>query len=173
MTSKKPIYSVILSSDCILYRIFPSWKLDMPSKRTSRMPATDRLPPASPVSRWARIWSTTMDITTLVLQIMKSRCRIASNWTLYVKQQLKKPPSERNLLSSDPQNPSKSCEDPCLPDRDLVQLLRGSGVALPHRGRVYRGRGWGLAEGKGNGGMSFPTSLLLRMTNIPSNIPMV
>ena len=89
-----------------------------------------------------------MEITTLVLQIMKSRRRIASqraNWSLYAKQQLKKPPSERNLPSSDPQTPSKSCEDPCLPDRDLVQLLRGPGAALPRRGRTHRGRG--MAEG--------------------------
>jgi len=49
---------------------------------------------------------------------MKSRCRIASqraNWTLYVKQQLKKPPSERNLLSSDRKTLQSPAKTPACP----------------------------------------------------------
>ncbi|KAN0071650.1 hypothetical protein V8E54_010246 [Elaphomyces granulatus] len=72
-----------------------------------------------------------MEITTLVLQIMKSRRRIASqraNWSLYAKQQLKKPPSERNLPSSDPQTPSKTPASPIEISynylEDLEQLYR-------------------------------------------------
>ena len=92
----------------------------MPSKRTSRMPAT-----ASPLPMSENLIN---HLGNHHSSVMKSRRRIASqrvNSSLHAKQQLKKLPSERNLLSSEPRNPSNLKSPAKTPDRDLVQLLRG------------------------------------------------